>query len=254
MLAALLAYQNADGGFGNALEPDKRDPHSQPVDIQVALEILDEIDSFYQDIASRVCEFLDAISTAEGGVPFALPSINDYPHAPWWEVKTNLLPASVNPTAAILGLLIKHRVRHRWLKRAEAYCWQAIGASETTEFHDLMPMIAFLERASDGARAKHELTRIADRIRAPGVVERDPDATGYLHKPLDWAPSPNSFCAALFDGGLIATHLETLAARQQADGGWPISWQPISGAVEREWHGVVTINALRTLRAYGWDG
>ena len=32
VLAALRAYQNPDGGFGNALEPDKRTPTSQPID------------------------------------------------------------------------------------------------------------------------------------------------------------------------------------------------------------------------------
>ena len=30
VLSALRAYQNADGGFGNALEADKRCPSSQP--------------------------------------------------------------------------------------------------------------------------------------------------------------------------------------------------------------------------------
>ena len=39
----LLAYQNGDGGFGAALEPDLRDPSSQPVPAQHALEVLDEV-------------------------------------------------------------------------------------------------------------------------------------------------------------------------------------------------------------------
>ncbi|MBI4926641.1 MAG: hypothetical protein HY835_02670, partial [Anaerolineae bacterium] len=33
VVSALAAYQNADGGFGNALEPDKRTPYSTPVDV-----------------------------------------------------------------------------------------------------------------------------------------------------------------------------------------------------------------------------
>src|SRR5690349_9511899 len=41
--AALRAYQNADGGFGNALEPDKRCPASQPIDAEMALRVLAEI-------------------------------------------------------------------------------------------------------------------------------------------------------------------------------------------------------------------
>ena len=43
VLAALCAYQNEDGGFGNALEPDIRCPESQPVPTQHALEILDVV-------------------------------------------------------------------------------------------------------------------------------------------------------------------------------------------------------------------
>jgi hypothetical protein len=31
VIAAVSAYQNEDGGFGNALEPDKRTPSSQPL-------------------------------------------------------------------------------------------------------------------------------------------------------------------------------------------------------------------------------
>src|SRR5512138_3924410 len=71
VLSALLAYQNEDGGFGNALEPDIRCPDSQPVPTQHALEVLDTI-SFDERLAQRICDFLLSITTEEGGVPFVL--------------------------------------------------------------------------------------------------------------------------------------------------------------------------------------
>jgi hypothetical protein len=71
-----------------------------------------------------------------------------------------------------------------------------------------------------------------------------------VQKLLNWAPTPQSFCRRLFDDTTIEKHLVTLAKRQQADGGWPISWGAISPAVESEWRGRVTIGALRTLDAY----
>ncbi len=43
VVSALKAYQNQDGGFGNALEPDKRYPGSTPVDVQHTLEFLDQV-------------------------------------------------------------------------------------------------------------------------------------------------------------------------------------------------------------------
>src|SRR5437764_5870908 len=60
VLAALRAYQNEDGGFGNALEPDKRCPSSQPQDIEIALRILDAIDSLDDPMVARACDYLVA--------------------------------------------------------------------------------------------------------------------------------------------------------------------------------------------------
>ena len=83
VLGALAAYQNPDGGFGTALEPDKRVAASQPVDVQVALEIMDEVGAVDAAMVRRACDWLATVTTGEGGVPFSLPSANDYPHAPW---------------------------------------------------------------------------------------------------------------------------------------------------------------------------
>ncbi len=250
VLAALRGYQNADGGFGNGLEPDKRDPHSQPVDCEHALHVLDEIDGFDDPMVARLCDFLPTITTTDGGLPFALPTVNDYPRAPWWSADADP-PASLNPTAAIAGLLLKHGVRHPWVEQASEYCWGAISELEGTEFHTLMPVITFLQYASDWTRAQGELDRIAARLAAPGVIATDPAAEGYVQKPLDWAPRADSWARRLFTDDQLAPHLEALAARQEADGGWPISWDPISAGVRLEWRGWVTILALRTLQSYG---
>ncbi len=249
VLAALRAYQNEDGGLGNALEPDKRCPSSQPQDIEIALHILDAINAMYDPIVERACDYLLTITTPEGGVPYALPSVNAYPHAAWWTVEDNP-PASLNPTAAIAGLLLKHGIQHPWIATASQYCWREIAATDSTEFHTLMPAITFLEHALDRTRAEHELQRIASRLSQPGVIELDPNAEGYVQKPLEWAPTPQSFCRRLFDDETIEKHLTALASRQQDDGGWPISWDPISPAVKTEWRGRITIEILRTLDAY----
>jgi hypothetical protein len=45
--------------------------------------------------------------------------------------------------------------------------------------------------------------------------------------------------------------LDHLAAAQDPDGGWPITWRKWSPTVEFEARPMVTVKALRTLRAYG---
>lgn len=254
VFTALKAYQNLDGGFGNALEPDKRDPHSQPVDFERALQMLDLVDGLtdpavHRDLLLPACDWLVTVTTPEGGVPFAMPSTRQYPHAPWWGVDDNP-PASLNPTADLVGLLLKAGVRHPWIDRASAFCWKAIEATETEQYHDLMPIISFLENAPDRARAEQALARVVERIRKPGVVAYDVDAQGYVKKPLDWAPTSTSYLRRLFDDATVSTHLDALAARQSEDGSWPITWDPISPAVGLEWRGWTTIDALHTLRSY----
>ena len=46
VLSALAAYQNRDGGFGQALEPDFRGPVSQPLAGLSALAVYDELSAF----------------------------------------------------------------------------------------------------------------------------------------------------------------------------------------------------------------
>jgi hypothetical protein len=253
VVTALRAYQNADGGFGNALEPDKRSPDSQPVDVETALRVLDELEdeAIWRDpLIERVVGFLEGITTPEGGIPFVLPTVRAYPRAPWWETEDNP-PASANPTAAIVGLLRKHGIRHPWVDRASDYCWRAIAEGASTEVHELAAIATFLENAPDRPRAEKEFDRIAERLFAAGLVELDPNATGYVKKPLDWAPTPASWYHHLFDDQVIAANLDALIARQQPDGGWTISWPPLSPLVELEWRGFVTVEALKTLKAYG---
>lgn len=110
VITALRSYQNADGGFGNALEPDIRCPQSQTVPTEMALAIMDEVNAFDSQILEGIESYLGEVTLEQGGVPLVLRSVNDYPHAPWWTTETDHLP-SINPTGGIVGLLYKQKVR-----------------------------------------------------------------------------------------------------------------------------------------------
>lgn len=248
VLAALAAYQNADGGFGNALEPDIRCPDSQPVPTQHALEFLDEV-GVEPVVVQRICDYLLTITTAEGGVPWLLPSALRYSRAPWWQTGENP-PAALNPTAAIVGLLYKHGVQHEWLAPATAYCWSKIADLQPTEIHDMGVAFTFLAHAPDRQRAAQELDRLVNALLASGLVA-DAQATGYVRRPLDWAPTPEHPLRAYFSPAQLAANLDAVLAEQGADGGWTIPWPPLSPGCELEWRGWVTLSTLRRLQANG---
>lgn len=250
VLSALLAYQNEDGGFGNALEPDKRTRTSQPIDQEFALRVLDDID-FERSIALRICDFLETI-TKDGGVPFVLPTVRDAPRAEWWNTDTDNPPPMINPTASITGLLHKHQIQHPWLERASDFCWGQIEHFQDLSNHDLLCILLFLQHVPDRDRAEHAFTKISAYLLESGLIAYDPQASGYVFMPLDFAPSPDSLCRRLFDDATIHTHLAALVRKQQEDGGWPITWNAISPACEMENRGIVTIRALQTLKAYDY--
>ncbi|MCE7982384.1 MAG: hypothetical protein DYG89_14415 [Caldilinea sp. CFX5] len=248
VLAALAAYQNADGGFGNALEPDIRCPDSQPVPTQHALEFLDEVD-FDAAMVQRICDYLLTITTAAGGVPWLLPSALGYPRAPWWQTGENP-PAALNPTAAIAGLLHKHGVQHAWLAPATAFCWSKLAEVQATEMHEVGAVLTFLYHVPDRHRAGQALDRLVGALIATGLIA-DAAATGYVRKPLDWAPTPDHPLRKHFREEQIQAHLDAILAEQQADGGWSIPWPPLSPGCELEWRGWVTLSTLRRLQANG---
>ncbi|HEX9389087.1 MAG TPA: hypothetical protein VF918_22370 [Anaerolineales bacterium] len=250
VLSALRAYQNQDGSFGNALEPDKRTATSQPIDQEFALRVLDEI-GFDTTIPLQICDCLETITTGDG-VPFVLPTVRDAPRAEWWNTDTDHPPASINPTASIAGLLHKNYIRHPWLERATDFCWQQIEHFQNISGNDLLCVLLFLEHVPDRARAERAFEQISAYMREGGHIAYDPQASGYVFMPLDYAPSPRSICRRLFDDVTIQNHLEALAQRQQADGGWPISWTAVSPACELENRGIVTVRALQTLKAYDY--
>ncbi|MEU8250422.1 hypothetical protein [Nonomuraea sp. NPDC048916] len=246
VLAALRCYQNPDGGFGNALEPDLRGAGSQPEPVEVAFRILDELDAFSDPMVPAACDYLLSVTAGDGGVPFVLPSVRDTFRAPWWESGDDP-PGNLIPTASIAGLLHEHGIAHPWLGPATEFCWTAIARVHRTSPYEARAILGFLERAPDRRRAEAEFGRLRDAILA--TVAFDPDTPGDAHFPLDFAPAPLRL--PLFEPETLDRHLDTLLAAQSREGGWNGNWEMWTPLVEHEWGGHVTVERLKTLRDYG---
>jgi hypothetical protein len=249
VLEALRGYRNEDGGFAYGLEPDKRCPDSQPLDVEVALQTMDAAGQIDREMVRGTCDFLESVSDEAGGVPVVLPSIAGYPRAEHWG--DGQFPPGLNPTAGIVGLLYKLGVDHPWRERATAFCWSALDAELPTDAHTMLEALTFLEHVPERDRAERLIPRVTDCLPEAAMFNADPNAEGYGLTPLHFAPSPASRWRALFDDSTISGHLDRLEAGQAPDGGWTVVWQPPSEASTLEWRGRVTLDALRVLSAYG---
>ncbi len=235
VLRALHAYGNDDGGFGHALEPDLRAPDSQPTAVLTALEVMHEIGD--ASPAAAVCDFLAGIAFEDGGVPFALPSVLDHPHAPWYQPSER---SSLTQTAGNVAGLLSLGADHPFVTRAADFCWQRIEHGSPDDSYDLLFAIRFLDAVPDEERAVAALDALGD-VR-PVLGE---------HTPLDASPWPGSRSRRLFGADTIGAGLDALADGQADDGGWTFGWPAWNPAAAHEWRGIVTLQALLVLRANG---
>ncbi|MET7612447.1 hypothetical protein ABZX97_15260 [Streptomyces seoulensis] len=258
---ALDAYRNEDGGYGHALEPDLRGPVSQPLHTARALHVLDAVGRCCGQRVERVCRYLTSVSTADGALPAVCPSQRGYPVAPFVPVVDDP-PSELLATGPVVGLLHRNEVWHAWLFRATDFCWQAVDALESSHPYEVEAAVAFLDAAPDRARAEAAADRLGRLVRERRLAALDPDqldaypvAPGYApgehHFPHDFARTPDSLARAWFTDEEMTRSLDFLAAEQDEDGGWPVRWRRWAPAAALEARAGVTIEALRTLRAYG---
>ncbi len=253
-LAALDGYRNPDGGYGWGLEPDLRAPESQPAAAMHAFEVLAEVAPVTSSRAVELCDWLDATTLDDGGLPFALPVADPAGCAPWW-LGADPATSSLQATAQVAANA--HRVArhdagvadHPWLARATAWCMTTISAIETAPHaYELLFAIRFLDAVAEVEPAAIRLLgRLRGCIPANGVVPVQGGVEGEALRPLDFAARPGA-ARRLFPDELIASELRRLSAEQRADGGWTVEFVSVSPAAALEWRAYVTVAAVALLR------
>lgn len=245
----LRGYRNPDGGFGHGLEPDKRCPDSLPIDVECAFDILLTAGVVDDPMVRDACDWLARVAAPDGAVPLSFPVVERYPRAEHWSDWT--YTPGLNPTAGLAGRLHRMGVRHPWLDRASQWCWARLESGFDEDAHALREVLLFLAHVPDRDRAEPVAVSVAGWLAKAQWYRADADDPSYGVTPLDLAPEPEGPWSHLFGGATVEAHLDRLVRDQQADGGWAITWEPPGTASTLEWRGILTLWALRVLRAYG---
>lgn len=206
VIDVLRGYQNPDGGFGHGLEPDKRCPDSQAIDIEVALQAMSAAGAADADMVGRACDFLASIASPGGPVSLATPAIESYPRAVHWSDWTYV--PGLNPTAGLVGLLHRMGFEHPWLDEATAWCWSALdeGPPDDADAHVLSEVFVFLGHVPDRVRAEALAPAMLERLGHAGHYRPDPLDPNYGVNPLHIAPTPTSPWRTLFAADVIDAH------------------------------------------------
>ena len=266
---ALTAFQNPDGGFGHALEPDVRTPSSSALATGIALSILKEVRQPAQDsMVVNAVGYLRRTLDQERRVWRAVPEdVNEHPHAPWWHDEDGSLARTfddflVMPRAQLVALLHHYRrlVPAEWLDSLTETTVEDIEAAEDKVFEGGGDALKYaLTLVETDAVPQPYKDRILPHLRAhtDRVVCTEPDEWDtYCAAPLKVVPSPESAVADLVWDDL-QRNLDYVIEHQTARGTWEPTWT-WGGAypeawreAEEEWRGHVTLETLTSLEAFG---
>lgn len=252
VLTALAAYQNEDGGFGHALEPDAWNPNSSPIQTWAATEILRELDftDNTQPIIQGILSYLSSGKDFEGGFWYnAVRSNNDYPHAPWWHTESDsTCHNDYNPTACLAGFIIRFADRDSGLYQlgnriAKEACAAYFGQDLPGDMHTLGCYIRLWQYCEEAGKTDIiDLSALKERLREQirhSITQNTTEwETGYICKPSQFFNNNNSIFYA--DNKDIADYeCEFIVKSQLANGSWAIPWgwngYPEEWAISKNW-------------------
>jgi len=257
-LKELEHFQNSDGGFGHALEPDIRLSDSSVIASTIAFQHFRELHTPADyPMVVKACGYLrDTYDAQPINWPIIPPNIDDAPHAPWWVRGGDLEKSMANPRAEIAGYLhdyAQHFPDDMRKTVTESVVAHLLREDNRMEMHDLMCYLRLWETPSLPADTKAALlAKLTDIVEQ--TVERDPAHwRSYGLPPLGVIASPESPFAGAF-AEAIQHNLDFIIESQGEDGTWTPPWSWDGEAWEqprRDWTGVLTLDNLRKLRAFG---
>lgn len=237
VLNALSYYQNNDGGFGYALEPDCFNPNSSPVQTWAATEILREID--FTDKNHPVIKGI--LKYLESGSDFdkehnqwlnVVPSNNDFPHAIWWEYGENGSEFKYNPTACLAGFIIRFADEESGLyKKGCEIAKEAIDwFLEKVPFSEMHITSCFICLYEYLISAKAEIAdmdlfekKLKDQVNFNICRDMEKWGKEYVTMPSNFIGNKNSIFYS-DNSGIANEECKFIKNSQLPDGSYPVTW------------------------------
>lgn len=258
---SISLYQNEDGGFGNALEPDFRLPDSSALATSVALSIL----TYYDHLPSAKRQIIRAIEYLERTYDDSIKGwadvpveVNNYPHAPWWYREEPINYISGNPTAELLAYMIQYAQHVNTLNLEEIKKIHLERLVKMTDFeaHEIRCYLKLYDHLNQEERLLVQSLLQKAYHKLVSLNENEWD---------EYYPAPLSFFLSSQSNALeipqehIEKNLNYVIERIKKFGFNPPTWKWSSEkenfkksweVAEREWTGVLTYESLKMLKQF----
>lgn len=277
VLKVMEAYQNDDGGFGNALEADSWNPNSTPYTTSIAVRLLEEIDFTDKDhpIVLGMLKYLENTKDyTEGYWPAVVPTNNEYPHAPWWSFanQEGQEEWGYTPTAQLAGFILAYGD-----EKSELFMKACIIAetafekylngvnSKNEPYRDkcregeigcYQYLVKCIEKSDIGDKFNTRKVKEALQEQVKKFIEEDTSKWNqYCYKPSQFIKSLDS----LFYAGneeIMDDEIEYILSKRNKDGVWDIVWNwgeyPDEFSISRNWWKAnIIIENLLLMKRFG---
>ncbi|HUG13648.1 MAG TPA: hypothetical protein VMM78_01410 [Thermomicrobiales bacterium] len=240
VIEALAAYQNPDGGFGNALEPDIKAPDSNPFATELALLICIQAGMRGDEpLLQRTVAHLEATQHEDGDWRFA-PGVYEHELAPWfaaWEWP------SLNPGCTTVGLLRELGLGSAELHARAERLFERLAKVEdcvSGGFYGVRPYAFYFNQRRDHPQRDVYISGVLWWLIRQHLEGGDIDGGHFF----EYARTPETWIGHNLPPAIVQERLDGLLAEQQEDGGWPTPYDPA-------WRGWTTMQNLLILRAWG---
>ncbi len=274
VLRELAPFQNGDGGFGRALEPDLRLPDSSAAVTVEAFQYLVAVGApASSSLVRRGIDYIvGSFDRERGGWPTVPAALADHPHAPWWHAAEPVAKGAGwgNPNAELIACLVAYAelVPPAFLDMLTALARERLQACPD-------PIASYAARCYRRLAecAPAELgDAILARLRSDAATAVPLDAAAWKvdsFKPFWLVEAPDAPLADVL-GAVVERNLDWEISEQSESGAWQPNWTwfdlpfgcscpqdnreqyaPAWEAAQREWRGRLTLEHLRALRAFG---
>lgn len=267
VVKALAAYQNPDGGFGHALEPDSWNPDSSPLQTSHAVVLLDEIgfEDAEHPVVQRMVRYLHSgcDREADGRWRLTVASNDGAPGAPWWRTASDSPErAAFNPSATLVAFLLRFDdcttdEYQRTVDFARVLLERFVDGPPV-DFHPLDCIVRLIDAVDEAERRDDvpwDAARAKAHARANELIERDPaNWGGYTCRP-SWFVRASDSPFLPGNESILEVELDHMLATRNKDGVWDIPWtwgaHPREYAIsEKWWKSDVAIRNMRLLREF----
>ncbi len=264
VLNELEKFQNSDGGFGNAIEPDFRMTFSSPMSTSIGVRHLKEFDETTraQKMIKAAIGYFEFNFNEERNGWYALDRrVNDYPHAPWWHFDEKKGQTIIdenwgNPSAEIIEYVYEYSDYAGEFNvegLVDYSLKKIINKKEFSSENEVYCYIKLFEVLPANSRDKLE-EKLSEAIKQV-IVYDSSRWLEYVPKPLDFVDSPVKQRFSVSESKInenLDFIIDLLEKENVIEPPWGRSYYTNDMfPAYTEWKGILTLNALKRLNNYG---